>query len=77
MKKNKRCSITLECLDCGEPYNSKDELSRCPLCDGPGEISLSNYESNGWDLDNDEFLEDANDFSNLDSLVYDPNIYND
>lgn len=76
MRTNKRFKLTLECLDCGESYSSKDELSHCPLCNGPGEVSLSNYENNGWESDHD-FQEDTLDFTNMDNLVFDPSTYND
>jgi hypothetical protein len=77
MKKKVKSKFALECLDCGEPYFGKSDLDHCPLCNGPGEISTTNFEDSGWGNDNDFFKEDPNDFSDIDNLVFDPDIYND
>lgn len=71
-----KTKITLECLDCGEPYKASDEFAHCPFCNGVGEISVSNYQDSGWGA-NGDFQEDPSDFSDIDNLVFDPNIYNE
>jgi hypothetical protein len=76
MKKKVKSKFALECLDCGEPYKAADEFVHCPLCGGIGELSVANYEDSGWGSDSD-FQEDISDFSDMDSLVFDPDIYND
>ena len=77
IKSRKRKSkFTMECLDCGEPFKASDEFAHCPLCNGAGEISVSNYEDSGWGS-NGMIQEDPADFMDVDNLVFDPNIYND
>lgn len=74
---NKRKSkFMMECLDCAEPFKASDELDHCPLCNGAGEISISNYEDSGWGS-NGMSHEDTVEFIDIDNLVFDPDIYND